>query len=625
MRSTTIPDSHVVSFRMGETRRQALVEKLRKTPVRFPADLESSVAEPVLIEVMKVVASTQLVLQKGQADYSVHLDRSEAGGQDHGGMFDISMQLKGLHGAVDGQSVGDAVAAQGDEDRHQNAASLAKTYLEETGVMRYFQAMLQAIVRERPQDPYMFMLEQLQSRTQLWMYKPENGFSVAIRRTPSIGRDEEVDASGYQMRPGERFRVMETREGAGGVLFLRLADGRGWLFDRKPGVGRMCERVHEEGPAGAAPTHARLPTKASVGRRARARALFIASWRSGALREHLRKLRGDPVSAGAKAEPPAKLSEGQSDLRVGDSDRLASSGPKQELRQGLQQELRQGLQQVCLRGELQRAFDEVMGPGPADAGAQPEATPEFHAKAEGDNRQKMRIALEKAHNNGQLKAAFNESSDRHTMEPQNPRARIANGLREVTAVGDIEVAEPQDAPANIENGLHETMVDSDRAAPEDEEAPGGQDASPAQRRRTACPAEQRRSDAELVAVAENLAPQASLFSGRSDAVKLRVRGKLEERCSDGTFDSIFMEAMGATERPPETSRGPLPAEPPAPDPLPPSPDDMSVVQRELQGMRGDNNALREQITLMMQKMEQLRLENDELNDRLDERDGKLLD
>jgi hypothetical protein len=317
---------------------------------------------------------------------------------------------------------------------------------------------------------------------------------------------------------------------------------------------------------------------------------------------------GDLVGAGAEAEPPAKLPEGRSDLRVGDSDRLASSGSKQELRQGLQQELRQGLQQVCLGGELQRAFDEVMGAGPADAGAQPRATPKFQAKAEGDNKEKLRIALDKAFNNGQLQTAFNENSDRHTMEPQNPRARIANGLREVTAVGDIDVAEPQDAPARIGNGLHEIKVEGDRAAPEREEAPGGQDAS------------------QAPAVAEQPAPQASqVHSGRSDAVKLRVRGKLEERCSDGTFDSMFMEAMGATERPPETSCGPLPAEPPALDPPPPPPDDMSVVQRELQGMRGDNNALREQIDLMMQKMEKLRLENEALNDRLDGNlDGNLL-
>lgn len=177
-------------------------------------------------------------------------------------------------------------------------------------------------------------------------------------------------------------------------------------------------------------------------------------------------------------------------------------------------------------------------------------------------------------------------------------ARIANGLREVTA-------EPQDAPPRIANGLREMMVEGDRAAPEVEEVPGGQ------------------NDSQAPAVAEQPAPQASqVHSGRSDDVKLRIRGKLEERCSDGTFDSMFMEAMRpAAEDPPETSRGPLPAEPPALDLPSPPPEDVSVVQRELQGMRGDNNGLREQINLMMQKMEKLRLENEALNDRLD---GNLL-
>merc|ERR1719442_244503 len=142
-------------------------------------------------------------------------------------------------------------------------------------------------------------------------------------------------------------------------------------------------------------------------------------------------------------------------------------------------------------------------------------------------------------------------------------------------------------------------------ANEDKEVPVGQDAS------------------QAPAVVEQLAPQAAqVHSGRSDDVKLRVRGKLEERCSEGNLESMFMEAMSAAERPPETSRGPLPAEPPALEPPSPPPHDMSLVQKELQGVRGDNNALREQLNLLMQKMEKLRLENEAMNDRLD---GNLLE
>jgi len=48
------------------------------------------------------------------------------------------------------------------------------------------------------------------------------------------------------MHPQETFKVVEIEAGAGAdasVLFLRLADGRGWLFDEHPDLGRMCSRV----------------------------------------------------------------------------------------------------------------------------------------------------------------------------------------------------------------------------------------------------------------------------------------------------------------------------------------------------------------------------------------------
>jgi len=44
------------------------------------------------------------------------------------------------------------------------------------------------------------------------------------------------------MQPGEVFMVSEEHEGPDGVLYLKLADGRGWVFDKKPGAGMMCVR-----------------------------------------------------------------------------------------------------------------------------------------------------------------------------------------------------------------------------------------------------------------------------------------------------------------------------------------------------------------------------------------------
>lgn len=44
------------------------------------------------------------------------------------------------------------------------------------------------------------------------------------------------------LNPGEEFLVEREQKGAEGITYLKLADGRGWAFDWKPGVGKMCER-----------------------------------------------------------------------------------------------------------------------------------------------------------------------------------------------------------------------------------------------------------------------------------------------------------------------------------------------------------------------------------------------
>ena len=52
------------------------------------------------------------------------------------------------------------------------------------------------------------------------------------------------------LQPGESFNVSRVQLGSNGVRYLQLADGRGWLFDMKPGANVMC--VPHEADSGAA-------------------------------------------------------------------------------------------------------------------------------------------------------------------------------------------------------------------------------------------------------------------------------------------------------------------------------------------------------------------------------------
>lgn len=75
--------------------------------------------------------------------------------------------------------------------------------------------------------------------TTSWLYTPCNYAPLGIRKEPQI----EAAQVSETLKPGDSFKVLEElRDETTGVLYLKLADGRGWAFDFKPSVGKMCVR-----------------------------------------------------------------------------------------------------------------------------------------------------------------------------------------------------------------------------------------------------------------------------------------------------------------------------------------------------------------------------------------------
>lgn len=71
--------------------------------------------------------------------------------------------------------------------------------------------------------------------TRHWVYDPSSDTPFMIRSEPIIDGPQ----TNHILVIGERFKVaLELK--IGNVIFLKLADGRGWAFDCKPGVGQMC-------------------------------------------------------------------------------------------------------------------------------------------------------------------------------------------------------------------------------------------------------------------------------------------------------------------------------------------------------------------------------------------------
>ena len=72
-----------------------------------------------------------------------------------------------------------------------------------------------------------------------WRYYASDGKPIGIRKAPDIN----ADRTGVLMESGEVFQVSEEVKGKGDITFLKLADGRGWLFDSKPDTGVLCRRL----------------------------------------------------------------------------------------------------------------------------------------------------------------------------------------------------------------------------------------------------------------------------------------------------------------------------------------------------------------------------------------------
>eukprot|EP00756_Hemistasia_phaeocysticola_P023403 Hpha_TRINITY_DN15889_c3_g3::TRINITY_DN15889_c3_g3_i1::g.191424::m.191424 len=80
-----------------------------------------------------------------------------------------------------------------------------------------------------------------------WVYKysPANDIHFDLRTEPSI----DAKRSSRKVLSGRVFDVCgRVKEEATGVTYLRLADGSGWAFDFKPGVGVMCEELPDARP-----------------------------------------------------------------------------------------------------------------------------------------------------------------------------------------------------------------------------------------------------------------------------------------------------------------------------------------------------------------------------------------
>lgn len=69
-----------------------------------------------------------------------------------------------------------------------------------------------------------------------WRFLPRHPGQLAIRQRPFINGPR----TSARLNPGDVFQVAEQRKGENDVIFLRLASGVGWVFNKMPGAGVLC-------------------------------------------------------------------------------------------------------------------------------------------------------------------------------------------------------------------------------------------------------------------------------------------------------------------------------------------------------------------------------------------------
>jgi len=231
--SVNVPEDHLVSVRIGDVRRQAPLAKLRRQHLKFPS-APGSVVEPLRIEVYRPIAAARVVVQSQDRRYNVPLaGKSLAAGATMELGFRICAQnssadetrntmaatgdsfplqagsTAGMHSGKMQFSSTKLLSEKESPDKYGETAQAARRYLDSKGVMRYVQALLHAVIQERPEDPYDYMRRQMQV-----VCEQRDDTAGELETTQLLPATEEPKETDHQiLNASQNGDLEKTREG----------------------------------------------------------------------------------------------------------------------------------------------------------------------------------------------------------------------------------------------------------------------------------------------------------------------------------------------------------------------------------------------------------------------------
>lgn len=148
-----IPEGSIVSLRAGTKGRQAPLRF--DHPMRFPIAKEN--ANPFKIDIFSQFGKARVALRAGESRYVAEVERPE------GGVVG-TVEFEALDGSERERHYKHATAAPPTSMSRRTQKSVqASRYLDEHGLLPYMQGVIQSVLHEKPDDPYEYIIRQMQA------------------------------------------------------------------------------------------------------------------------------------------------------------------------------------------------------------------------------------------------------------------------------------------------------------------------------------------------------------------------------------------------------------------------------------------------------------------------------
>jgi len=181
-----IPDGSILSIRAGTKGRQMPLRF--DEPFKLPTTKEASAL--FKIDVFSQFGKARLTLRPGKYVYEAQIEDGE-------GAIVGSLEFEARDTSERDRNHRQTPLPQPAKgsSRRAQATVLASSYLDEHGLIQYLQGLLQSVLREKPADPYAYMIRQLQAAQLNPETEPANSTTATSEQTAATSASTTASTS----------------------------------------------------------------------------------------------------------------------------------------------------------------------------------------------------------------------------------------------------------------------------------------------------------------------------------------------------------------------------------------------------------------------------------------------